>query len=58
VTAHRLEWDDGGGTRGSVELEVPATGGRARYEAVLAGPGLGKGLIVVRDGDVRTLTIR
>jgi hypothetical protein len=47
----RLEFSAPDGTGGSVELEVPATG-RARYEARLRGPGLGGGVIVVRDDDV------
>jgi hypothetical protein len=50
----RLEFSVADGTRGSVELVLPGAGraGRARYEARLAGPGLGAGVIVVRDDDV------
>jgi hypothetical protein len=50
----RLDFGAGDGTRGSVELALPAAGagGRARYEARLSGPGLGLGVIVVRDDDV------
>jgi hypothetical protein len=50
----RLEFAAGDGTQGSVELALPpeGAGGRARYEARLSGPGLGPGVIVVRDDDV------
>jgi hypothetical protein len=51
----RLDFAAGDGTRGSVQLDLPAAGaagGRARYEARLAGPALGPGVIVVRDDDV------
>lgn len=51
MTVWRLEFSAPDGTEGSVELEVPAAG-RARYEARLRGPGLGDGVIVVRDHDV------
>jgi hypothetical protein len=47
----RLDFASGDGTRGFVRLEVPDAG-RARYEARLAGPALGEGVIVVRDDDV------
>jgi hypothetical protein len=54
VIVRRLEFAGDDGTRGSVELALPDEGetGRARYEARLAGPGLGTGVIVVRDDDV------
>jgi hypothetical protein len=55
MTTYRLELADAAGTRGSVTLTVPdaETGGaRAGYEAVLSGPALGEGVIVVRDDDV------
>ena len=52
MTAWRLEFVAPDETRGSVRLEVPDRAGPARYEAVLAGPGLGPGVIVVRDDDV------
>jgi hypothetical protein len=54
VISRRLEFAGDDGTRGSVELVLPeeGEGGRARYEARLAGPGLGQGVIVVRDDDV------
>lgn len=47
----RLEFRAADGTRGSVHLAVRADG-PARYEAVLAGPGLGPGVVVVRDDEV------
>jgi hypothetical protein len=54
LITRRLEFAGGDGTRGSVELVLPEEdeGGRARYEARLAGPALGDGVIVVRDDDV------
>lgn len=54
MIVRRLEFAGDDGTRGSVELVLPEEGeaGRARYEARLAGPGLGDGVIVVRDDDV------
>lgn len=51
MTVRRLEFAGTDGTRGSVELEIPAEG-RARYEVHLSGPELGDGVIVVRDHDV------
>ncbi len=51
MTVRRLEFAGPDGTRGFVELEIPATG-RARYEVHLSGPELGDGVIVVRDDDV------
>jgi hypothetical protein len=47
----RLDFSSVDGTRGSVELAIPDAG-RARYEARLAGPALGPGVIVVREHDV------
>ncbi|MGZ4803600.1 MAG: hypothetical protein ACXV9P_13420 [Acidimicrobiia bacterium] len=52
MTAWRLEFASPDGTHGSVELEIPDGGGRARYEVHLSGPELGDGVIVVRDADV------
>ena len=56
MTVWRLELSGADGTHGSVEMEIPdvggAAGGRARYEARLAGPELGDGVIVVRDHDI------
>lgn len=51
MTVWRLELEAADGIRGSVRLEVPDEG-PARYEAVLAGPGLGPGVLVVRDDEV------
>jgi hypothetical protein len=53
-TRRRLDFVGDDGTRGWVVLDLPAPGSgrRARYEARLAGPALGAGVIVVRDGDV------
>ena len=51
MTVWRLELAGADGTRGSLELEIPATG-QARYEVHLSGPELGDGVIVVRDDDV------
>ena len=56
MTSWRLEFAGADGTRGSIELETPADGGRARYEMHLSGPELGDGVIVVRDDDVRPPT--
>lgn len=53
VAEWRLDFSAADGTHGSVHLEIPGRGeGPARYEAVLAGPGLGPGVVVVRDDDV------
>jgi hypothetical protein len=52
VTIRRLELAGADGTSGSVTLDIPADGSRARYEARLRGPALGDGVIVVRDDDV------
>jgi len=52
MTTYRLVFGDDAGSRGSIELDLPSGEGRARYEAVLAGPGLGEGVIVVRDDEV------
>jgi hypothetical protein len=52
VTVRRLEFAGPDGTVGSVELDVPDDGSRARYEARMQGPVLGDGLIVVHDDDV------
>ncbi len=52
MTTYRLELGDDAGTSGSVTLTVPDGDGAVRYEAVLAGPALGPGVIVVRDHDV------
>jgi hypothetical protein len=52
VTVRRLEFAGADGTAGSVMLDVPSDGSRARYEARLSGPELGDGVIVVRDHDV------
>ena len=51
MTVWRLELVAADGTRGSVRLEVPDEG-PARYEAVLSGPGLGTGVLVVHDDEV------
>jgi hypothetical protein len=52
VTVRRLEFAGADGTAGSVMLDIPDDGSRARYEARMQGPALGDGVIVVRDDDV------
>jgi hypothetical protein len=52
VTVRRLEFAGADGTTGSVMLDIPDDGSRARYETKLSGPDLGDGVIVVRDHDV------
>jgi hypothetical protein len=46
---YRLELADDAGTRGHIELEIPAEG-RARFDTLLSLPGIG--VVVVRDDDV------